>query len=350
MSRESPGSTYEGGRGLSSLQNAGIWGVGKALPERVLTNADLEGMVDTSDAWITSRTGIKERRIAREDEATSDLATAAAKRALQHAGVDSAELDLIIVATITPDMFFPATACLVQANLGAMSAAAFDLSAGCSGFIYALDMATRAVQSGSYRRVLVVGADVLSRITDWSDRRTCVLFGDGAGACIVGPVAQGGVLTTYLGADGTGGDKLYLPAGGSRMPLDERAIENRLNFIHMVGNEVFKFAVRIMEEAAVTALERAGLQPGEVDLFLPHQANIRIIDAAAKRLNLPPEKVFVNVHKYGNTSAASVAIALEEAVAEGLINSGDRIVLVGFGAGLTWGAAVIEWTGQEDRI
>lgn len=332
------------------MRKAGIWGVGKVVPERVMTNADLEKIVETSDAWITERTGIKERRIADKAQATSDLAAQAGALALADAGVDAGDLDLIVVATITPDMLFPATACLVQAKLGATAAAAYDLSAGCSGFIYALDMATRAVESGAYQRVLVIGADILSRITDWTDRSTCVLFGDGAGACVVGPVSNDGVLATYLGADGTGGDKLRLPAGGSRLPLTEDVLQNKLQYIQMTGNEVFKFAVRIMGEAAQEVLSRAGLQADDIELFIPHQANIRIIDAAARRLGLPPEKVFINVHKYGNTSAASVPIAIAEAVEERRVRPGNHIVLVGFGAGLTWGAAVMEWAGKEDQI
>lgn len=332
------------------MLNAGIWGIAKALPDRILTNADLEKMVDTSDEWITSRTGIKERRIADSKDATSDLATRAARQAMAAAGVTAEELDLIIIATITPDMVFPSTACLVQANLGAVNAAAFDLGAGCSGFVYALDMATRCVQSGAYKRVLVAGADVLSRITDWSDRSTCVLFGDGSGACVVGPVKQGGVMSTYLGADGTGGESLCLPAGGSRLPITPEALQAKKQYIHMSGNEVFKFAVRIMGDAAIEVLRRAGLAATDIELFVPHQANIRIIEAAAKRLELPSEKVFVNVHKYGNTSAASIPIALSEVAEENKVQPGDHVVLVGFGAGLTWGAAAIQWTGKEDQV
>lgn len=332
------------------MRRAGIWGVGRALPERILTNADLEQMVDTSDEWITSRTGIKERRIAADDEATSDLASKAAVAALDDARLTADDIDLIIVATITPDTIFPATACLVQDRIGARRAAAFDLSAGCSGFIYALDMGTRCIESGTYNRVLVVGADTLSRITNWSDRSTCVLFGDGAGACVLGPVRTGGVLATFLGADGSGGDKLILPAGGSRLPMSEKALQQGLQYIHMAGNEVFRFAVRIMGEAAITALERSGISTDDVELFLPHQANTRIIEAAAKRLGLPAERVFVNVHKYGNTSGASVPIALSEAVDEGHVKAGDHLVLVGFGAGLTWGAAVVQWVAEEDQL
>jgi 3-oxoacyl-[acyl-carrier-protein] synthase-3 len=332
------------------MVKAGIWGVGIGVPDRVLTNKDLEQMVDTSDEWITSRTGIRERRIADPAQATSDLALLAARKAMEDARVDASEIDLIIVATVTPDSMFPATACLVQAGIGAAQAAAFDLSAGCSGFIYALEIAARCVEAGAYRRVLVVGADTLSRITNWTDRSTCVLFGDGAGACVVGPVKQGGVLSMYLGADGTGGDKLHIPAGGSRLPLTAKAMQEGKQYIHMAGNEVFKFAVRIMGDAAVEVIRRAGLQSEDIELFVPHQANIRIIDAAAKRLGLTPEKVFVNVQKYGNTSAASIPLALAEALEQDKIRPGDHVVLVGFGAGLTWGAAALQWNAEEDQL
>lgn len=326
---------------MSQAYRAGIIGVGAALPDRVLTNFDLEKMVETSDEWITTRTGIKERRIAEEGRSTSDYAAAAARVALERARVDPGELDLIIVATVTPDMFFPATACLVQSEIGADKAAAFDLSAGCSGFVYALDVATRGVQAGAYRRVLVIGADLLSRVTDFTDRTTCVLFGDGAGAVVVSRVDAGGVLSTYLGADGGGGQNLCIPAGGSRLPAPRADAKD--HYIKMAGNEVFRFAVRIMPEAALEALRRAGIEPQQIDLLVPHQANIRIIDAAAKRLGIDDERVFVNVDRYGNTSAASIPIALNEAVESGRLRSGDIVVLVGFGAGLTWGAAVIEW-------
>jgi 3-oxoacyl-[acyl-carrier-protein] synthase-3 len=332
------------------MVKAGIWGVGIGLPERVLTNKELEQMVDTNDEWITSRTGIRERRIADPTQATSDLAVMAGRKALADAHVSVEEIDLIIVATVTPDTMFPATACLVQASIGAKQAAAFDLSAGCSGFIYALDMATRCVEAGAYHRVLVIGADTLSRITDWTDRSTCVLFGDGAGACIVGPVKQGGILATYLGADGTGGDKLCIPAGGSRLPLTAEIMQEGRQFIQMAGNEVFKFAVRIMGDAAVEVIQRAGLTAEDIGLFVPHQANIRIIDAAAKRLGLPTEKVFINVHRYGNTSAASIPIALGEAIEQKSVKPGDNMVLVGFGAGLTWGAAALQWVAEEDQL
>lgn len=326
-------------------QRAGITGVGSGIPSGVLTNFDLERMVDTSDEWISTRTGIKERRIADEGKATSDYAAEAAQAALDSAGLSADDLDLIIVATVTPDMFFPATACLVQQKIGATRAAAFDLSAGCSGFVYALDMATRGVEAGAYSHVMVIGADLLSRVTDFTDRSTCVLFGDGAGAVVISPVERGGVLSTYLGADGGGGENLCIPAGGSRLPTSQ-ASDPKAHYIKMAGNEVFRFAVRVMPEAALEALRRAGISSEAVDLFIPHQANVRIIDAASRRLGIDHDRVFVNVDRYGNTSAASIPLALNEAVSQGRVNEGDIIVLVGFGAGLTWGAAVIEW-GKE---
>jgi len=330
---------------MSKQRRAGIWGVGSAVPDRVLTNGDLEKMVDTSDEWISTRTGIKERRIAEEGKTTSHYAAIAARRALERAGVSPSEIELIIVATVTPDMPFPSTACLVQNLIGAPQAGAFDVSAGCSGFVYALDLATRCIESGAYERVLVIGADLLSSITDFTDRSTCVLFGDAAGAAVVGPVSSGGVLSTYLGADGSGGEHLRVAAGEPRSnPL--APVEGTGRYIQMEGREVFKFAVRIMPEAALVALERAGRAADEVGLFIPHQANIRIIDAAAKRLGIADDRVFVNVQKYGNTSAASIPLALDEALSEGRIQKGDLIVLVGFGAGLTWGAAALEWTGE----
>lgn len=330
---------------MKGPRRAGIWGVGSSVPDRVLTNADLEKMVDTSDEWISTRTGIKERRIASADAGTSHYAASAARAALERAGVDPSELDLIIVATVTPDMPFPSTACLVQKMIGAPQAGAFDVSAGCSGFVYALDIAARSIESGAYEKVLVIGADLLSRITDFTDRSTCVLFGDAAGAAVVGPVEHGGVLSIYLGADGEGGGHLTVE-GGNPVPAKDLSIPGTGKYIRMEGREVFKFAVRIMPEAALEALKRAGRSTDEVDLFIPHQANVRIIDAAAKRLEIGDDRVYVNVHKYGNTSAASIPLALDEAIAEGRVKPGDLVVLVGFGAGLTWGAAAIEWSGE----
>ena len=318
--------------------SVGILGVGKYSPERRLTNHDLEKMVDTSDEWIVTRTGIRERRIAAPHEATSDLAYEAAVRALKAAGVAAEDVDLIIVATITPDMFFPSTACLVQDRLGARNAAAFDVSAACSGFIYALASASGMIATGLYRNALVIGAECLSRVTDYSDRNTCILFGDGAGAAVLGPVPAGrGFRSFVLGADGSGGELLNIPAGGSRTPPTADTVARHMHFMKMNGREVFKFAVRVIGTATEEALHKAG------DLLVPHQANIRIIQSALERFGLPEEKCVVNVDRYGNMSAASIPVALAEAVEEGRVREGDRLVLVGFGGGLTWGASVLIW-------
>ncbi|ADD02545.1 3-oxoacyl-(acyl-carrier-protein) synthase III [Thermoanaerobacter italicus Ab9] len=324
---------------------AGILGTGSYVPEKVLTNSDLEKMVDTSDEWITTRTGIKERRIADPSQAASDLGIEAARKALEDAKIAPSEIDMIIVATVTPDMNFPSTACIIQANLGASNAAAFDISVGCSGFIYGLAIAQQFVETGMYNKILVIGAETLSKITNWKDRNTCVLFGDGAGAAVVGRVESGyGILSTYLGADGTGGKHLYIPAGGSRMPASEETVKKNLHTIFMEGQEVFKFAVKVMDSATIEALNRCGLKPEDIDMLIPHQANTRIIEAARKRLKLSDDKVYINLDKYGNTSAASVAIALDEAYRKGLIKKGDIILTVAFGAGLTWGSSVIKWS------
>jgi len=325
-------------------KSVGILGLGSYVPAKIMTNNEIEQMVDTSDEWIIERTGIRERRIAAANEATSDLATAAALRALTDANVKPEEIDLIIVATVTPDMSFPSVACLVQKNIGAMHAAAFDLTAVCSGFIYGLIVGTQFIRTGTYRKVLVIGAEALSKITDWTDRNTSIIFGDGAGAAVLGETAEGyGIVGVDLGADGTGGDLLKVPAGGSRLSTTAETIEQRLHFISMNGAEVFKFAVKVMGESATKALANAALTKKDIDCLVPHQANIRIIQSAAKRLGLPMDKVVVNVEKYGNTSAASVPIALDEAVQSGRIKNDDVVVLVGFGGGLTWGASVIKW-------
>jgi 3-oxoacyl-[acyl-carrier-protein] synthase-3 len=324
--------------------NAGITGVGSYLPERILTNTDLEEMVDTTEDWIVARTGIKERRIALPEQATSDLALIAGERALADAGVSPAELDLVIVATDTPDTIFPSTACLVQDKLGANKAAAFDLAAGCTGFVYALVTGSQFIISGLYRNVLVIGAECLSRIVNWQDRKTCVLFGDGAGAVLLSPVPQGsGLLSSVLRSDGSKGPTLVVPAGGSRLPADKETVEQKLHTIQMDGPEVFKFAVRVMSQVSLEVLSDAGLHSSDIDFFIPHQANIRIIESAARRLDLPMEKVLINLDRYGNTSAASIPIAVAEAVHNGRITKGDHIVMMGFGAGLTWGAAVVKW-------
>jgi 3-oxoacyl-[acyl-carrier-protein] synthase III len=332
---------------MSENKAVGIIGIGTYVPEKIMTNKDLESIVETSDEWIVDRTGIRERRIVAPDMATSDLASRAAQKALEDAGVTAEEIDLIIVATATPDMSFPSTACLVQANIKATNAAAFDLAAGCSGFVYAMVTGSQFIKAGLYKKILVIGAESLSTILDWTDRNTCVLFGDGAGAAVLAETTPGyGILASQLGADGIGGDLLKLPAGGSRNPATAETVAQRMHFVHMSGNEVFKFAVKIMGEAAIKALKAAGLSAADVDCLIPHQANIRIIQSAAKRLKLPMDKVMVNVNKYGNTSAASIPIALEEAVHGGKIKQGDIVVLVGFGAGLTWASAVIKW-GKE---
>lgn len=308
--------------------SVGILGTGSYVPERILTNQELERMVDTNDEWITARTGIKERRLAGENETTTDLATEAARRALANSGVAPEDIDLIIVATITPVATFPSTACVIQQRLGLKRAAAFDLSAACSGFIYATANATNFIASGTYRYALVIGAEKLSGITDYTDRNTCILFGDGAGAVVLGPVAEGrGFRSFELGADGTGGELLKINDG----------------HIYMNGREVFKFAVRIMGGAAEEALRKAGMTKEDIDLLIPHQANIRIIDAAMERLSLPSDKCMINLDRYGNVSAASIPLALAEAVEAGRVKEGDCLVFVGFGGGLTWGAAVLVW-------
>jgi 3-oxoacyl-[acyl-carrier-protein] synthase-3 len=327
------------------MQSVGILGTGAYVPEKVLTNADLEKMVDTSDEWIVTRTGMKERRIAAPDQASSDLALKAAEQALERAGVSAEELDLIIVATVTPDMSFPTVSCLIQTQLGATKAATFDLSAACAGFLYGVTTASQFIKTGAYRYALVVGVECLSRITDWTDRETAILFGDGAGAVVLGPVEEGyGFLSFELGGDGSKGDLLKVPAGGSRLPASQETVEKRLHTIQMVGREVFKFAVRVIETSTEEALKKAGMTKEDIDFLIPHQANIRIIDAAVKRFGLDEQKVVINIHRYGNMSSASIPVALHEAVMEGRFKKGDKLVLCGFGAGLTWGATVLKWS------
>ena len=321
-----------------------IIGTGSYLPLRVLSNKDLEKMVDTSDAWIVERTGISERRIASEDEAASDLACHAAEKALNDGGVKPSDIDFIIVATVTPDMLFPSTACLVQNRLGAKRAFAFDLSAACSGFIYALSVADQYIKSGMYQTGLVIGSDVFSKVTDWTDRNTCVLFGDGAGAVILkADTGEQGIVSSHLYSDGTSWDMLYVPGGGSRIPPGEDMINNRQQFVKMRGNETFKVAVNTMCASINDALKSNGLTANDIKLFIPHQANLRIIQAIGKKLNVPMERFMINLDRYGNTSAASIPIALDEAVKEGRIEEGDNILLEAFGGGLTWGAALIKW-------
>lgn len=325
-------------------KHAGIIATGSYVPDIKLTNEYFEKIVDTNDEWIVSRTGIKERRITDENTATSDIATKAALKALEKSGMTSKEIDLIIVTTVTPDMAFPSTACIVQKNIGAVNAAAFDIEAACSGFIYGLTIADSFVSKGVYKNVLVIGAETLSKITDYTDRNTCVLFGDGAGAAIVSEVEEGyGILSSYLGANGSEGHLLMQPAGGSRLPASEQTIKNRLHYINMDGSDVFKFAIKIMGEAAEKALKGCGMSKDDIDYLIPHQANTRIIDSAIKRLKISPDKVYVNLNKYGNMSSASIAVALDEANDKKLLKNNDIVVLVGFGGGLTWGASVIKW-------
>jgi 3-oxoacyl-[acyl-carrier-protein] synthase-3 len=330
-------------------KNAGILGLGMAVPDKILTNAELERMVDTNDEWIVSRTGIKQRHVCGPDDCSSSLGLIAARRALEDAQMAPEELDLIICATATGDFPWPATACLIQDRLGASRAAAFDLSAACSGFAYGLATASGFIQSGAMRRVLVIGVDTLSRQLDWTDRGTCILFGDGAGAVVLGPCSSDeGILASSLGADGSGFDQIWLEGGGNNKPVRIEEADDKRNCIRMKGAEVYKFAIRIMSDVSLDVLCRAGLTPQDVDLFIPHQANIRIIQASAERMGLSPDRVFVNVEKYGNTSAASIPIALAEAVQQDRVKRGDVLAFVGFGAGLTWGANVVRWSRDEN--
>lgn len=321
----------------------GLAGLGFYVPDKVLTNRDLEELVDTSDEWIRTRTGISERRIAEKGTGTSVMAAQAAQRALKNARVSADELDLIIGATSTPDMPLPSCACLIQEKIGASKAAAFDLAAACAGFVYGLVTAEQFIKNGTYQKILVVGADLISSYIDWSDRSTCVLFGDGAGAAVLTPVSSGGILSSVLGSDGRYADLLKICAGGSRTPASESSVRNKEHYLQMTGSEVFKLAVRGMCDSTTEALAKAGVAIGDVACFIPHQANQRIIDAVSERLAVPKEKIFMNLQKYGNTSAASCAIALTEAVEQGRIKKKDKIVLATFGSGLVWGAMVIEW-------
>ena len=321
-----------------------ITGVGSYVPEKILTNAELEKMVQTTDEWITTRTGIKERRVAAKDQFTSDMAAEAAKRAMKMAGVSAEQIELIIVATITPDMPFPATACLVQQKIGARRAAAFDLEAACSGFIYAMEVGQQFIMSRTYDTVLVIGAEKLTSIVDWTNRNTCVLFGDGAGAVILQnrPNAHG-LLTAVMGADGEKSHLIFMPGGGSRRPATMDSVAAKLHYLQMEGRETFKSAVQAMCSAAKEVLQRCELDISKIKCVIPHQANRRIIDAVGERLGTTPEQLFINLDRYGNTSAASVVIALDEVVASGKVQRGDLVLLVAFGGGLTWGAAIIEW-------
>jgi 3-oxoacyl-[acyl-carrier-protein] synthase-3 len=331
-------------RSNKSGRTVSIIGTGSYVPERILTNRELEKIGETSDEWIRTRTGIGERRIAAPEEATSDMATNAALAAMSQARVSAEQIDLIIVATVTPDMFFPATACWVQKKLGAIRAACFDVSAACSGFIYAMEIAQQFISNHVYNTVLIIGADKLSSIVDWSDRNTCVLFGDGAGAAILrNRGASHGVIATHMGSDGEFTDILFMPGGGSRCPITSANVDQKLNTIKMLGKETYKQAVTAMSDAADRALESAGLKYEDIACVIPHQANMRIIEAIAHRMGLPVDKFYVNLEKYGNTSAAAVAIALDEAHRNGRFKIGDYILLVVFGGGLTWASSVIQW-------
>lgn len=329
---------------MPSAPRAAITGMGHAVPDRLLTNLDLEKMVDTSDAWIRERTGIVQRHISDADTATSDLGTEAARIALANAAVDARELDLVILATATPDSQFPASACIIQNNIGATNAAAFDLSCGCAGWVYGLSVAAQFIQTGSFKKVLVVGADCLSKVVNWEDRNTCVLFGDGAGAAVVEAATEGyGIMSFSLRSDGSGADLLKLPGGGSRMPTTAETVSNKQHFIQMSGAEVFKFAVKAMIQITQDVLASANMVVDDVDLFVPHQANQRIMSAAAQRLGIPDGKVFSNVERFGNTSCASIPIALSEALQQGRIRGGDVVAICAFGAGLGWGGSIMRW-------
>ena len=333
--------------GTADGVHVSITGLGCHVPERVVTNEELAQLVDTSDEWITTRTGIKERRFAADDEALSDICIPAIERALATAGVSASEIDLLIVATVTPDMVFPSTAALLADQFGMVDAAAYDLSAGCTGFMYGLVQAYGLVSSGLSKRALVVGADVLSKLMNFADRSTCVLFGDGAGAAVLERVENGGFLAFELGADGAGGVDLHLPAGGSRIPTTAESVARGDHYVHMNGRQVFKFATRVLVSSAEHVLEQSGLSIEDIDVYVPHQANTRIIDHAVAKLGIPEDRVVVNVDRYGNTSSASIPMALADALAEGRVHKGDTVLMTGMGAGLTWGSAVMNWTEES---
>lgn len=330
---------------MAEIKSVGIIGIGSYVPETILTNEKLETMVDTTDEWIVSRTGIKERRIAKEDEACSDLAVRAALKALEDANTKPEEIDLIIVSTITPDFAFPSTAALVQDRIGAVNAAAFDLEAACTGFVYGLVTGGNFIATGMYKKVLVIGSEALSKIIDWEDRNTCVLFGDGASAAILGEVEKGyGIISYDLKAKGSGGEFLDQPGGGSRNPATVKTIENKMHFLKMKGQDVFKFAVTAIPETINNILEKTDINIKDIELVVPHQANYRIIGSAAKKIDLPVEKFYMNLETYGNTSSASIGLALDEAIKKNKIKKDDYIIMVGFGAGLTYGSCLIKWS------
>lgn len=326
------------------FKSVGIKGLGYYVPEKVMTNFDFEKIIDTSDEWIRTRTGIEERRFAAPEQATSDLCVEAAKKAIEKSGISKDEIDLILVATCSPDYLVQATACLVQKKLGIKNTPACDLNAACSSFIYGLTVATGMIKGGIYKNILVIGAETLSRIIDMQDRNTCILFGDGAAAAVVGEVEEGyGILSTYLGAEGEDDDILRTPAGGTKKPNTAETIEKRENFVRMKGQDVFKFAIQALPNATNMALEKANMKAEELNIVFPHQANVRIIESAAKRINLPLDKFYVNLQRFGNTSSASVGLALGEALEKGLVKKGDKIALTGFGAGLTYGSIIMKW-------
>ena len=322
----------------------GVVGTGMFVPKKVLTNADLEKIVDTTDEWIYSRTGIRERHVVEPGTATSDLAEHAGREALKNAGLKPKDVDLLIVATTSPDMLFPSTGCILQHRLGIDKAVCFDISAACSGSVFGIITAQQYLAMGRYKNALVIGAEVLSSFVDWTDRSTCVLFGDGAGACVLAPVTRGGILATDMGSDGSAAELLYMPGGCSKYPPSYTSVDQRLHYLRMNGGEIFKLAVRRMAESMQTSLKAAKLKIADIDMVIPHQANIRIIQAVAKLADVPIDKVFMNLERYGNTSAASNLIALHEAAEQGRIKRGDRVALVAFGAGLTWGSIVLEWS------
>lgn len=326
------------------LKNVGIIGLGTYVPEKIMTNFDFEKIIETTDEWIRTRTGIEERRFANEDQATSDLAAEASRRAIAKSGLSVEDIDMILLATTTPDYPIQSTACVVQEQIGAINAAALDVNAACSGFVYALTMAKGLISSGMNKNILVIGAEVLSKCVDMQDRNTCVLFGDGAAAAVVSEVEEGcGIISQFLGAEADTKGSLRTPAGGTRKPLSQEVLDERSNFLQMKGQDVFKFAVKALPKATTAALEGAGLSASDIDMVFPHQANSRIIDAASKRLGIPMDKFYLNLNKYGNTSSASIGLALGEALEKGMVKKGDTIALTGFGAGLTYASMIIKW-------
>ncbi len=319
-----------------------IAGIGSYAPEKILTNSDLEQIVETSDEWIVSRTGIRERRIAAEDEASSDMGVVAARQAVEAAGISPDEVDVIVVATVTPDFLFPSTGCVLQSKLKAKNAYSFDILAGCSGFLYALHIGRDMIDSGRAQTVLAVGVESLSKVVDYQDRSTCILFGDGAGAAVLQKSDAPGILSSCMGSNGDDWKLLYMPGGGSRMPATEQSVRSRSHFLKMEGNEVFKVAVKAMEAASLDAMKIAGVQPEDIDLFIPHQANYRIIEAIRKKMDFPERKIAVNLDRYGNTSSASIPLALHEAIKKGRVSAGDTLLFAAFGAGFTWGSLVVK--------